>query len=143
MANSYDHPFDWLEFPEGRARFSGGVRGIDEQGHETFAIEVDGEECYGEIERAFLPNGNDYNIEVVAFGYGSEHDIGMPMLEACRVFSLAQIDRIQSLATRLISAGARFEDRPHLLREYPKARFMGEVLFQDGWAFVEINGAMP
>lgn len=141
--SSYEHPFDWQRFPEGRARFSGGVRGADEQGHETFAIEVDGEECFGEIARTFLPNGNDYNIEVVAFGYGSDSYVGMPVLDACRTFTMAQIDRIHALAIRLIEAGARFEDRPHLLKEYPNARFMGEVIFRDGWALVEIDEAMP
>jgi hypothetical protein len=41
--NIHQPPFDWQQFPEGRARFSGGVRGImDEKRHETFAAEVNG-----------------------------------------------------------------------------------------------------
>lgn len=128
-------PFDWLQFPQGRARFSGGVRGADEEGHETFAVEVAGNEYFGEIVRAFLPNNNDYNIEVVSFGYASD-DVGIPMLDACRTFGTEQIATVHALIVQLIKAGARFEDRPHLLMEYPTARFMGEVLFRDGWALV-------
>ncbi|WP_369943673.1 hypothetical protein [Xanthomonas medicagonis] len=133
----HDHPtFAWLEFPEGRARFSGLVRGVDELGHETFAVEVDGVEFFGEIERAFLPNDNDYNIEVVSFGYGSEKSLGMPMLAGCQVFSQAQINKVQALIVQLILAGAQFSDRPSLLTEYPNAHFMGQVIFRDGWALV-------
>lgn len=135
----HDHPtFDWLQFPEGRARFSGGVRGImDEQGHETFAVEVDGEEYFGEIQNAFLPNGNDYNIEVVSFGYGRDGDIGMPMQgRTCRVFTAAQASTIQSLTVQLIAAGIQFSGRPSLLREYPDAHFMGHVTFRKRWALV-------
>jgi len=138
-----NHPtFDWLQFPEGRARFSGGVRGImDEQRHETFAVEVDGEEYFGEIQRAFLPNGNDFNIEVVSFGYGRDGDIGMPMLGACRVFTATEAGTIQALTAQLIAAGIQYSDRPSLLNEYPDAHFMGQVLFRDGWILVADDGA--
>ncbi len=134
---AYDETFEWVDLPEGRARFSGGIRGIDEQGHETFAIEVEGSECFGEIQRAFLPNNNDYNIEVVTFGYTAKSSFGMPMLAACRTFTTVEIGIIQSLVVGLIAAGTRFVDRPHLLKEYPNARFMGEVLFKDGWILLK------
>ncbi|MEH6417185.1 hypothetical protein [Pseudomonas sp. CGJS7] len=140
---SYEPPFQWVQFPQGRARFSGGVRGADEQGHETFAVEVDGEERFGEIVRAFLPNNNDFNIEVLSFGYALDRDIGAPMIGACRVFSAAQIADVHALIVQLIAAGARWDDRPALLMEYPTARFMGETLFADGWALVEAEETAP
>ncbi|MBB4125837.1 hypothetical protein GGR77_001108 [Xanthomonas translucens] len=140
-----NHPtFDWLQFPEGRARFSGGVRGImDEQRHETFAVEVDGEEYFGEIQNAFLPNGNDYNVEVVSFGYGRDGDIGMPMLGACRIFTATQASTIQTLIAQLIAAGMHYPRRPSLLKEYPDAHFMGQILYRDGWILVADDGAAP
>jgi hypothetical protein len=134
---AYDETFEWVDLPEGRARFSGGIRGIDEQGHETFAVEVDGNEFFGEIRRTFLPNNNDYNIEVVSFGYNAKSSFGMPMLAACRIFTTAEIGTIQSLIVGLIAAGTRFVDRPHSLVEYPNAHFMGEVLFKDGWILLK------
>jgi hypothetical protein len=132
--DSYNHrTFDWVQFPEGRARFSGGVRGImDEQRHETFAVEIRGEEYFGEIRKAFLPNGNDYNVEVVSFGYGSDGYVGMPPT-ACQTFTKAEISTIQTLIVQLIAAGRQFAYRPHLLTEYPHAHFMGEVMFGEDW----------
>lgn len=137
-----DHStFDWLQFPEGRARFSGLIRGVDERGHETFAVEVNGNEFFGEIDRAFLPNDNDYNIEVTSFGYGSEECLGMPMHAGCQIFSKAEIGTIQKLIVQLIAAGTQFAERPSLLTEYPSARFIGQVSFKHGWALVADDGA--
>ena len=131
---SHKPPFDWVQFPEGRARFSGGVRGIDdEQRHETFAVVVDDAEYFGEIQREFLPNNNDYNIEVVSFGYGSDTSVGMSMLGTCQIFTSEEISTIQTLIVQLIAAGTHFSDRPSLLNEYPNAHFMGKVIFKDGW----------
>ncbi len=56
--NRYDQTFEWQQFPEGRACFSGGIRGWDERGYDTFAVESDGQVVYGEIVRIFLPNHN-------------------------------------------------------------------------------------
>jgi len=130
---SYAGSFDWVPLPAGRARFAGGIRGIDEVGHETFAADVGGREYFGEIQRAFLPNDNDYNIEVVSFGYGDQKAVGMPMPGTCEVFTLAEVGLVEALAAQLIAAGTRFAERPTLLVEYPNAHFMGEVLFRDGW----------
>ncbi|HZF97333.1 MAG TPA: hypothetical protein VEY92_03640 [Pseudoxanthomonas sp.] len=131
---SYEPPcFDSIELSGERARFSGGTRGFDELGHDTFAVEVDGSEYFGEITNLFLPNGNDYNVEVISFGYGSAGDVGMPILGTCRVFTVAEIATIQSLIIQLAAAGTRFQRKPTLLREYPNAHFMGQVIFRDGW----------
>ncbi|WP_369980071.1 hypothetical protein [Xanthomonas bundabergensis] len=140
----HDHPtFAWVQFAEGRARFSGLVRGVDELGHETFAVEVDGNEFFGEIRTSFLPNGNDYNIEVVSFGYGSEKYLGMPIHDGCQIFSQAQINTIRTLIVQLIAAGTRFSDRLSLLTEYPSAHFKGDVNFRDGWALAADEGITP
>jgi len=88
--------FDWLELPSGRARFSGGIRGFDELGHETFAVEVDGREYFGEIGNIFLPNGNDYNMEVISFGYGRIGSVGIPMLGTCQIYLSRDRDNPQT-----------------------------------------------
>ena len=49
--SAHEKTFDWMQFPEGRARFSGEVRGWDELGHETFALELRGKEYFGEIKK--------------------------------------------------------------------------------------------
>lgn len=134
MISDYSKTFDWVQFPEGRARFSGGIRGWDEAGHETFAVELEGLEIFGEIKRAFLPNDNDFNIEIVSFGYGMQDNVGVPGSEARGVFTTSQLRTVKSLVCQLIAAGLRFERRPVCLIEYPDAQFMGTVLFPASWA---------
>jgi len=125
--------FDWRQFPEGPARFSGGVRGImDEQRHEAFAAEVDGEEHVCEVRNALLSNGNDCNLEIRSFGYGRDGDSGTPMPGACRAFAAAEARTIQTLIDRLVAAGMHYPTRPVVLRRYPDAHFMGQVFFKDG-----------
>ncbi|MBS0201026.1 MAG: hypothetical protein JSR70_11300 [Proteobacteria bacterium] len=126
-------PFDWVQFPEGRARFAGTFRCWDETGRKAFALELQGNEYFGEIQRAFLPNGNDYNIEIVSFGYGAGNCVGMQMVGTCRVFTITEIEIIQTMIIELVAAGKRFPDPPSLLDQYADAHFMGEVIFRDGW----------
>ena len=130
---AYDETFEWVDLPEGRARFSGGGRAWDEKVHDIFGVDVEGREYFGEIRPAFLPNNNDYNIEVLSFGYGSNTSVGMPMLESCQTFTMAQATIVEALVTQLIDAGTRFVDRPPVLAEFPHAHFMGKVIFRDGW----------
>lgn len=133
-------PFDWISLPAGKARFAGLVRGIDEAGHETVAAEIDSREFFGEIRRAFLPNDNDFNIEVVSFGYTRKEDLGTPMGGSRQAFSSQESLTIQTLLTQLVVAGTHSGERPSLLIEYPNARFMGEVRFKDGWVMVADEG---
>jgi hypothetical protein len=135
--SEHQPPFNWVEFPEGRARFSGGIRGVmDDYGHDTFSVELDGVELYGEIQRKFMPNKNDFNVEVVWFGYASKNYVGMPMMGTCEVFSLEQVQKIQSLIVQLVATTSRSDEKPSLMVDYPTARFMGRVFFCDGWILV-------
>jgi hypothetical protein len=130
----YSNTFDWVQFPEGRARFAGGTRGWDERGHETFAVDVDGVEYFGEIRHAFLPNGNDFNIEIVSFGYRDEIYAGSPPPHD--PFTADELKVVQSLILQLIRSGLHRadEDKPLVLDEDPGSRFMGKVIFREGWA---------
>lgn len=135
----YEKTFEWLQFPEGKVRFAGGIRGWDERGYDTFAVELDGEVVYGEIARTFLPNHNDFNVQVVSFGYGMRENVGIlneggPGPYAQGIFPPAYLQRVQSLVVQLIRAGLSFEDRPVPLTEYSTAHFQGKVIFPKGWA---------
>lgn len=129
----YEEPFGWQQFSEGRARFVGGIRGGDECRHEVYALEFQGRVIYGEISHAFLPNDNDYNIEVVSFGYGMEENVGNPHPRARGAYTEGELDIIRSLIVRLIRAGHTFEERPLLLMETAKSHFMGKIIFRDAW----------
>ena len=78
----HDETFEWHEFPEGRAQFSGSIRGDDERGHDTFAIELDGFVTYGGIDSVFLANDNDFNIRVVTTATGYERTLASSTMEA-------------------------------------------------------------
>lgn len=136
--SQYD-TFEWQQFPEGRARFSGGMRGWDERGYDTFAVELEGEVVYGDIARAFLPNHHDYNVQVISFGYGMRENVGIlndgsPGRHAQGTFSPAYLQRVQALVVQLVRAGLRFEERPAILTDFINGHFQSKVIFPDGWA---------
>jgi len=134
--------FDWVEFPEGRARFSGTHRGWDELGHKTFALELRGHEYFGEIKRSYLTNHNDYNLVIDAFGYGSPTAIGIGMpggIGARDAFTLEEEVKARALVIQLIQAGLNFDDPPTILDQTDTSHFMGKIFFQDGWMLIESN----
>lgn len=131
-----EHPsvFDWVGFPEGQARFSGGIRGGDERGHDTVAVSLGKNVYYGEIKRRFLKNGNDFDVEVVSFGYLDRGDVGDAPFDPRETLSRAEIEATQALILQLVKAGTSSKEKPRILAEYPDAHFMGKVLFREGWA---------
>ena len=135
----YSETFDWQQFPEGRARFSGGIRGWDERGYDTFAVEINGEVVYGDIARTFLPNHNDFNVQVVSFGYGMRESVGIlneygSLPNAQGIFPAAYLQRVQSLVVQLLRAAQNFEELPLVLTEFPNGHFQGKLIFPKGWA---------
>lgn len=139
--SAHEKPFDWMQFPEGKARFSGGVRGWDELGHETFALELRGNEYFGEIKRSYLENHNDYNIVIDAFGYGWEKEVGMPGMDVREVFTPDEEATARSLVVQLIHEGLKFAVPPSRLNQTETSRFMGKIIFQNGWVLVRSDYA--
>jgi len=140
----YSNTFDWVEFPEGRARFASEVRGWDELGHELFALELRGHEYFGEIKKSFLSNHNDYNIVIDAFGYGSKSAVGIGMpggIGARDAFTPEEEVKARSLVVQLIQAGLSFENPPHALNQTDTSHFMGKIFFKDSWILIESNGS--
>lgn len=137
---------DWVDFKEGRARFSGGIRGWDEVGHQTFGVEMDGRELYGEVRTAFLPDGYNFNIEVVSFGYFSKDDVGMPRLgQSSTSLSSVAAKKARSLIVQLVtytSELGKSEERPIVMLITDKAQFMGTVFFSNNWVFISDDQAI-
>jgi hypothetical protein len=80
--------FDWVEFEDGRAKFNGVVRGWDEAGHYTFAMQIpDRKVYYGEFTTCFEPDKRHYNIEIPGFGYASENSVAIPHPDARAMFT--------------------------------------------------------
>lgn len=125
--------FDWIDFPEGRARFVGLVRGVDERGHEAFALEIDSDLLFGEIRSRFLDNHNDFNVEIVSFGLRDSGSIGEAPFDPREILSIAKAETARQLILRLVRAGMAMRERPSLLVEYQNSSFMGKVVFRDDW----------
>lgn len=139
--NAYNKTFEWIQFPEGRARFAGGVRGWDELGHETFALELRGNEYFGEIKRSYLDNHNDYNVLIDAFGYVWEIEVSIPGAEARENFTPEEEATARILIVQLVQAGLKFEIPPSRLNQTETSHFMGNIVFQDGWILVRSDHA--
>jgi hypothetical protein len=134
--------FDWVQFPEGRARFSGTRRCWDEKGRKTLALEIRGNEYFGEIKRSYLENQNDYNIVIDAFGYGRGEDVGMPgMADVREIFTPDEEAVARALVVQLVQAGLKFDDPPTVLDQTETSHFMRKVIFQDGWMAVRSDCA--
>lgn len=136
---NHEKTFEWVQFPEGRARFAGMQRGWDERGHKTFALELRGNEYYGEISRLYLDNQNDYNLTIDSFGYGRGEDVGMPAPEAREAFTPDEENAARLLVVQLIDAGLKFEDPPTVLDQTNTSHFMGKIFFNDGWMLVNAD----
>lgn len=127
--------FDWKQLPSGRARFAGSIRGWDETGHDTFAVEVEGVEVFGELKETFAANRNDFGITVLSFGYLDRGDVGMPITPGkkdIKTIDNAAVDAIKQVVTELIEAGVA-EGSPSFLKQYGNSRFTGPITFSQGW----------
>jgi hypothetical protein len=132
--SDYKGVFDWVQFSEGKARFAGTKRCWDEQGHITFALELNGVEYFGEIDQVFLPDRHNFNVEIISFGYGRGEDVGMP--GAAIVLTIDEAAVFQRLITQLVRAGLGFHRLPNVLSQTENSRFMGEIVFRDGWVLM-------
>lgn len=129
--------FEWIQFPEGKARFAGTFRCWDEQGRKTFALELRKREYFGEIKRRYVENDSDYDIVVDAFGYGRGENVAMPGTDVREIFTPHEEAIAGALVVQLVHAGAAFVDPPTILDEAKDSRFMGKVIFQEGWMLVD------
>ncbi len=126
---------DWIDFPNGRARFSKGTRGWDERGYETFAVDLDGRVFYGEVDQNFT--GTSMFIEISNFGYQQEGDVGIP--GGAKAFTRAEARRVEALVRQLVVTvdGYPREDKVISMRTFGEAVLTGEIVFLDGW--IEIS----
>jgi hypothetical protein len=123
-------PFDWIDFPDGRVKCVGGAGAAgrdDPPVTSGFAVEFQGHIYHGEIRESYLPDRNNFNLEVVSFGWPEHVWSGQPAVPGKYAnFSVDQLASIQSLVCLAVQVWAGLEDRPSFLDEFPpKSRFMG------------------
>lgn len=126
-------PFDWYQFPEGRIRFSGGTRGNDEAGHETFEVELPSGRYFGELGTRYPDReGEGFYLTVPAFGVRRRDDFdgspgGIPI-------SQPELDLVIRLLPRLADATAPLD--PKYKPSVMHGQCPGRVFFETGWANV-------
>lgn len=127
--------FDWRQLPSGRARFAGNIRGWDETGHDTFAVDVGGREVFGELKETFTADGNDFGVAIVSFGYLDRSDVGLPITPEkadVEAVDASAIPSIKEVIRELVDSGVSHAP-PSFLKQYANSRFTGQVAFSPGW----------
>ena len=133
--------FDWKSLPSGRARFSGSIRGWDEAGHDTFAVDVGGNEIFGELKPTFDAGGDDFGVAVVSFGYLDRLDVAIPFAPGANSIEAIEVhvlDAVKRTIIELVVSGVA-EGTPSFLKQYPNSRFIGNVIFQPGWCSARMS----
>ena len=124
-------PFDWYQFAEGRIRFSGGTRGNDETGYETFEVELPSGNYFGELGKHYPdPKGEGFYLTVPAFGARRDRDVGG--LGGAEALTQSELDLVIKLLPQLAAATA-----PLALKQKSSVMggtYLGRVFFKPGWA---------
>ena len=137
--NELNGPFDWCNFPEGRARFVGGVRGADQLGHEVFAIEIEENILYGEIRKIWIDHYN-FDLEIVALGHRSKENIGIELRKGnplVKCLTEKQLRKAVKIVHSLIEFFSGEDEKPTVLFGGLKGKFSNETKFRNGWVLLE------
>jgi hypothetical protein len=129
--------FDMVQIGAGAVGFAGLVRGSDEQGHDLFQVVYNGVPLYGEYKRRFAKNNNDFDIDIVSFGYFDFRNVGDINNITKKAFSAQESEFYSSMIKALfcdpIAAHLRSELRIFSRESF---KFLGDVRFLSGWVRV-------
>jgi hypothetical protein len=121
-----------INFPNGAAGFASSFRGVDDRGHYAFELRLASyPSLYGEYRPKWAENGNDYDVEIVSFGFASPNNLGNPSAGARLRFSSQQRKITEGLIVALVSnPEARKGTAPFTSK---KSHFRGHIHFLPGW----------
>jgi hypothetical protein len=124
-----------VTLPTGRASFKGLKRDWDEQPRKAFSVELRGEKpLYGIWRSKFSANENDFNVEVVSFGWVDINSIGCPDQSTRIKLTPEQFDEVTTLIVAMFSD---LNIRKHIVPfSINTARFLGRIEFDDNWALM-------
>lgn len=107
----------------------------------AFAVKLNNSTYYGEINYAPLAGGDDFNVEILSFGWSEKEDAYRePIIGRCSAFTEHELRTVQELVLQAVQVWRSLEKRPFFLTESPTSHFMGEVIFRDGWALIKDEG---
>ncbi len=118
--------------PTGRVQFAGIPRSWDEIGRYAFSVELPNQPAmYGEWRAKFAENDNDFDVEIVSFGFLRASSLGDPTPAHRRQFSEGDISIIQELIVALIASPAATAQVVPFTSK--KGKFLGKIHFLPGW----------
>jgi hypothetical protein len=122
---------DWIVLPQGKGRFVGPARGVDDKGHDLLEVELSGQPSfYGEY-RALRDASENFDVEISSFGFSSQSNAGNKNPGARHMFSDESSKAIEAIIVALCNdEEAR---RGIALFSSRKAYFLGRVHFAPGW----------
>jgi hypothetical protein len=121
-----------LSLPEGNIKFAGFPRGGDEYSHPAFEITLPNRPpIYGEWKTKFAANGNDFDVEIVSFGYSDAYNLGNPHPDARLPYSEQDVRTVERLVRDLFATPEARAGVPPF--GTPKAVFLGAVTFRSEW----------
>lgn len=126
-----DDYFRVVEAAAGKVRFGGVERGTDEIPREVFAAQLTGRPVmYGEWRQKFAANGNDFNVEIVSFGYPPLYSVaGEAGKES---FTGTEMAAIEELVAALF-ASADAKNQLAAFSPHRRGAFLGSIRFVPGW----------
>jgi len=122
--------------PTGSASFESVIRSWDESPRDAFSAKLVGEPIlYGIWQPRFDANENDFNVEILGFGWNSKNSVGHPSPLTRTKLSSAQATDIKGMIIALFNdADARRRIVPFSTRI---SRFLGGIDFKKGWILVK------
>jgi hypothetical protein len=121
-----------VTLPTGRASFESVIRSWDESPQRALSVELIGEPTlYGIWQPKWAANENDFDVEVVSFGWASQSNTGNPNPATRSKLSAAQAADVNALIVELIG---NVEVRKKVTPFSSKGgRFLGGIEFNENW----------
>jgi hypothetical protein len=125
------HFFPAVGVRAGKVRLAGIDRGVDELPRDTFIAQLPGRPALiGEWRRRWAENGNDFDVEVVSFGYSQYEALGVGAIQL--KFTTDERTLVEDLVRALFS-NPLARQMHYSFRPERKGRFLGNVYFLPGW----------
>lgn len=125
------HFFPTVAVRTGKVRLAGTDRGADELPRDAFIAQLPGRPVLiGEWRKRWAENGNDFDVEVVSFGYSQYEALGIAAIQL--EFTAEERTLVKDLV-RALFLNPLARQMHSSFRPERKGRFLGNVCFLPGW----------
>jgi hypothetical protein len=125
-----------LTLPTGRASFESVIRCWDESPQDGFSVELVGQRTlYGIWKPTWAPNENDFNVEIIKFGWADKYNTGNPNPITRTRLSAEQAAGVKWLVLALFH-NAEVRNRITPFARNPEL-FLGRIDFNTDWIWLK------